>query len=146
MVSCGERGELWRADKHDDVIKWKHFPRYWPFVRRIHVSPLNSPHKRQWRGSLLFSLICAWINRWVNNREAGDLRRHRVNYYVIIMNLPPTKKASSMPNISNLAFTLGSCTSVRIHYSANPVTNKLRPFCKQLLLYCRMNERTLISQ
>ena len=28
---------------HDDVIKWKHFPRYWPFVRRIHRSPVNSP-------------------------------------------------------------------------------------------------------
>ena len=32
---------------HDDVIKWKHFPRYWPFVRRIHRSPVNSPHKGQ---------------------------------------------------------------------------------------------------
>ena len=31
---------------HDDVIKWKHFPRYWPFVRGIHRSPVNSPHKR----------------------------------------------------------------------------------------------------
>ena len=34
---------------HDDVIKWKHFPRYWPFVRGIHRSPVNSPHKGQWR-------------------------------------------------------------------------------------------------
>ena len=57
---------------HDDVIKWKHFPRYWPFVRGIHRSPLNSPHKGQWRGALIFSLICAWINDWVNNRGAGD--------------------------------------------------------------------------
>ena len=36
---------------HDDVIKWKHFPRYWPFVRGIHRSPVNSPHKGQWRGT-----------------------------------------------------------------------------------------------
>ena len=57
---------------HDDVIKWKHFPRYWPFVRGIHRSPVNSPHKGQWRGALMFSLICVWINGWVNNREAGD--------------------------------------------------------------------------
>ena len=35
---------------HDDVIKWKHFPRYWPFVRGIHQSPVNCPHKGQWRG------------------------------------------------------------------------------------------------
>ena len=46
----------------DDVIKWKHFPRYWPFVRGIHRSPVNSPHKGQWRGALMFSLIFAWIN------------------------------------------------------------------------------------
>ena len=60
---------------HDDVIKWNHFPRYWPFVRGIHRSPVNSLHKGQWRGALMFSLICAWINGYVNNREAGDLRR-----------------------------------------------------------------------
>ena len=69
----------------DDVIKWKHFPRHWPFVRGIHRSPVNSPHKGQWRGALMFSLICAWINGWVNNRETGDLRRHRAHYDVIMM-------------------------------------------------------------
>ena len=70
---------------HDDVIKWKHFPRYWPFVRGIHRSLVNSPHKGQWRGALMFSLICVWINGWVNNREAGDLRRYRAHYDVIVM-------------------------------------------------------------
>ena len=69
---------------HHDVIKWKHFPRYWPFERGNHRSPVNSPHKGQWRGALMFSLICAWINAWVNNREAGDLRRHRAHYDVIV--------------------------------------------------------------
>ena len=59
----------------DDVIKWKHFTRYWPFVRGIHRSPVNSPHKGQWRWALMFSLICAWINGWVNNLEAIDWRR-----------------------------------------------------------------------
>ena len=70
---------------HDDVIKWKHFPRYWPFVRGIHRSPVNSPHKGQWRGALMFTLICTRINGWVNNREAGDLRRYRAHYDVIVM-------------------------------------------------------------
>ena len=70
---------------HDDVIKWKHFPRYWPFVRGIHRFPVNSPHKYQWRGALMFSLICVWINGWVNNREAGDLRRYRAHYDVLVM-------------------------------------------------------------
>ena len=70
---------------HDDVIKWKHFPSYWPFVREIHRSPVNSPYKGQWRGALLFSLICAPTNSWPNNGDAGDLRRHRTHYYVIVM-------------------------------------------------------------
>ena len=70
---------------HDDVIKWKHFPRYWPFVRGIHRSPVNSPHKGQWDEAWTFSLICAWINGWVHNREAGDLRRHCAHYDVTVM-------------------------------------------------------------
>ena len=70
---------------HDDVIKWKHFPRNWAFVRGIHRSPVNSPHKGHWRGALMFSLICVWINDWVNNCEAGDLRRYRAHYDVIVM-------------------------------------------------------------
>ena len=74
-----------RTSDHDDVIKWKHFPRYWPFVREIHRSPVNFPHKGQWRGALMFALIRVWINGWVNNREAGDLRRHLAHYDVIVM-------------------------------------------------------------
>ena len=71
---------------HYGVIKWKHFPRYWPmvrgihwwhwpFVREIYRSPVDSPHKGQCRGALMFSLIHAWTNGWANNRDAGDLRR-----------------------------------------------------------------------
>ena len=63
---------------HDEVIKWKHFPRYWPFMWGIHRSPVNSPHKSQWSAAFIFPLI--WINGWVNNREAGDLRRHCAHY------------------------------------------------------------------
>ena len=57
---------------HDNVIKWKHFPRYWPFVRGIHRSPMNSPHK-------------GWINVWVNNREVGNLRCHPAHYDFTVM-------------------------------------------------------------
>ena len=71
---------------NDDVIKWKHFPRYWPFVWGIHRSPVNSPHRGQWRGALMFSLICVWINSWINNREAGELRRYRAHSDVIVIN------------------------------------------------------------
>ena len=74
------------SEVHDDVIKWKHFSRYWPFVWGIHRSPVNSPHKGQWRRILMFSLICIWINSWVSNREAGDLKRYRTHFDVNVMN------------------------------------------------------------
>ena len=73
----------------DDVIKWRHFPCYfpcyWPFVRGIHWLPVNSPHKDQWHGALMFSLVCAWTNGWVNNRAVGDMRPHRAHYDVRVM-------------------------------------------------------------
>ena len=86
-----DRGIIWTpwrlmSSLHDDVIKWKHFSRYWPFVWGIPRSPVNSPHKGQWRGALMFSLICVWINSWINNRKAGDLRRYQAHYDVIVMN------------------------------------------------------------
>ena len=70
---------------HDNVTEWKHFPRYWPFARGIHRSPVNSPHKGQWRDIWWFFFICALINGWVNCGETGDLRRHRAHYDVIVM-------------------------------------------------------------
>ena len=68
---------------HDDVIKWKRFQRYWSFVRGI-PGLRWIPRTKPWRGAFMFSLICAWINCWVNNREAGDLRRYHPNYDVIV--------------------------------------------------------------
>ena len=74
--------------RHYDVIKWKNLPRHWPFVRGIHRSPMSSPLKGQWRGAVMLSLICVWINGWVNNGEAGDLRRYRAHYEVTAMQHP----------------------------------------------------------
>ena len=48
-------------------------------------APVNSPHKGQWRGTLMFSLIFTRMNGWVNNGEAGDLRRHRAHYDITAM-------------------------------------------------------------
>ena len=70
---------------------WRHqmktFSALLPFAQGIHRSPVNSTYKGQWRRALMFSLICAWINGWVNNREAGDLRRYRAHYDVIVMSI-----------------------------------------------------------
>ena len=85
--SCEVQAQLRAVVVHDDVIKSEHFPRYWAFVRGIHRSQVNSPHKGQWRGALMFSLICSWTNVWVNNRDAGDYRRNQAHYDVIVMNL-----------------------------------------------------------
>ena len=70
---------------HDDVIKWSSFRVTGHVCGEIHRWPANSHHKGQWRGALVFSLFCAWIKGWVNNREAGDLRRHRAHYDVTVM-------------------------------------------------------------
>ena len=59
-----------KITQHDDVIKWKHFPRYWPFVWGIHRSPVFSPHKGQWRGALMFSLIWA-LNKRLSKQSWG---------------------------------------------------------------------------
>ena len=42
------------------IIYRKICPTHWPFVRGIHQSPVNFPHKGRWRGALIFSLICTW--------------------------------------------------------------------------------------
>ena len=54
----------------DDVTKWKHFPCYWTFVWGIHWSPVNSPHKGQWHGALMFSLICV-LNKQLSKQSWG---------------------------------------------------------------------------
>ena len=94
---CGEFTGYWwiPSTKASDAELWcfiwsengKPFPRYWPFVRGIHRLLVNSPNKGQWRGALMFYLICAWTNDWANNRDAGDLRRHRGYYGVTVMGL-----------------------------------------------------------
>ena len=73
----------WRR-LHDDVIKRKHFPRYWSFARGIHRSPVNSQHKGQWRRALMFSLISASNKRlskqswgWWFETSSSPLWRHR---------------------------------------------------------------------
>ena len=68
----------WGTDEHDDVIKWKHFPRNWPFVRGIHCdAPVTQ--------SFVVFFDLRPNKRLSNNDEAGDLRRYRAHYDVIVM-------------------------------------------------------------
>ena len=67
---------------HDDVIKWEHFPRYWPLCGEFN-GPRWIPHTKA--SDAEFSLICVWINGWVSNDEASDLRRYRAYYDHTVM-------------------------------------------------------------
>ena len=69
---------------HDDIIKWKLFSCYRPFVRGIHRSLVNSPHKSQWRRAFMFSFICTWTKGCANNGDASDLRRHLAHYVDVL--------------------------------------------------------------
>ena len=98
---------------HYDVIKWKHFPPYWPFVRGIHWSPVNSPHKGQWSGVLMFSSICAWTNGCANNRDITEWRCHGAHYDVTVMLWVCGKSVQCGP-YQSAAGTLGDWTTHNI--------------------------------
>ena len=103
------------------------FPRDWPFVRGIHRSPVNSPHKGQWRGALMFSLICAWIFDWATNREAGDLRRHRVHYDVIVMKVHLWLALDILPVIIDAPNNIqcyACCCSMTATYTLKSISNE----------------------
>ena len=86
----GRKGESW--SRHPAICSHNKLLAWWrhqmeTFSALLALCAGNSLHKGQWRGALIFSLICAWINAWVNNREAGDLRRYRAHYYVSVMEI-----------------------------------------------------------
>ena len=111
---------------HDDVIEWKHFSRNWNFVRGIHRSPVNSIHKGQWRGALLFSLTFAWTNGWVNNRDAGDLGRQCAHYDATVMYLSHLgATAKTYPNHS-VVKVWQRLYIFSVHYHHHDVTTGIR--------------------
>ena len=81
----------------DDIFlfstRWRHQMETFSALLALYVgnSPVTGefPSQSRWRGALGFSLICAWIDGWVNNPEAGDFRRHRAEYDVIAVNYRP---------------------------------------------------------
>ena len=93
-----------RLGSHDDIIRWKWFLSYWPFVWSIHQSPVNSPHKGQWCRALMFYLICAWTNSWVNN-----LRCHHAHHDVTVMS--QQKFYKSLSHFVQAAALVGSSPS-----------------------------------
>ena len=100
---------------HDYVIKGKHF--------RRNRSPVNSPHKDQWCGALMFSLICTRTNGWVNTREAGDLRRHCTLYDVTAMISKPFGKQNLL--CGNILTTSTNYQIITINITQESVIRQL---------------------
>ena len=98
------KGDKLSSSAESRIRSWKHFPRYWPLVRVIHRSAVNFPHESQWRGALMFALICAWINGCANNRRAGDLRRNRPHYDVPAYNIPPPHLHTNLYSSSRVLY------------------------------------------
>ena len=110
--------------RHDDVIKWKHFPCHWPFLRGIHRSPVNSPHKGQWRGAFMFSLIwrhCNWNQAKGTNISKGfgmfshlvlPTREHNSDVIMSAM-------ASQITGVSIIYWTVYSGADQKIQSSAS---------------------------
>ena len=90
--------------------------RYLPFVRGIHRSLVNSPHKGQWRGTLMFSLICARINDWGNNREAGDLRRQCPHYDVNVMFRPMINVDNRNKATQSLVYAYSAWAAIQLGF------------------------------
>ena len=65
-------------------------------------------------GLWFFSLICPWINGWVNNREAGDLRRHCAHYDTTVMDRIPVTHSTSQEIYNYLVLSCLCCIYVII--------------------------------
>ena len=68
----------------DNCIGLSHFQSMMTLLNG-NIFRVTGPHNGHWREAFIFSFICPWINRWVNNGEAGDLRCHCAHYDVIVM-------------------------------------------------------------
>ena len=80
-------------------------------MRKINRSPVNSPHKGQWRGALIFPLTRVWMNGWVNNREASDLRRYHAHHDVTEWCKDPLVVGRPQHNVSVTQFSVLFCFS-----------------------------------
>ena len=134
---------------HVDVINWKHFPRYWPFVRGIHRSPGNSPHKGQWRRALIFFYL--GLNKRLSKQSwLCDLRRHRANYDVTVMckiifvmgNFPYSVTFIWMSHKKHI---LSQSTKVVTEYLINNIVDVRMPFADTSVCWCNFTNDLWIT-
>ena len=95
------RDQRW-GSTHDDVIKWKHLPRYWSFVWWIYRSPVNSRTKaRKTRTQL-----CYVVNIMAADVLATKWARASVTIILTLLNRDNSVPASSGLKIKYLDFSL----------------------------------------
>ena len=104
---------------HDDAIKWKYFPCYWPPVNPPITGALTKANAVT--GIFLFSLNCASTNGWANNRDTGDLARHRAYYDVTVMTLVTMDYSTTWT--TTVGFRYNAVQSIHHHPST---TNEFR--------------------
>ena len=135
------------------------------WLRGIHRSPVYSPHTDQWRGALMFSLICAWSNGWVSNQDTGYLRHHRAHYDVTVMRCHIVTQWSGQPwdlsvfngsLLSNLELVKRVKLGSSVHYGRNGLkfgtllypdyhSLKLTVFCNgSLSLWCQIFHKLVL--
>ena len=96
---------LLRFAYHDDVIKWKHFPCYWPCVRGIHRSPVNSLYKGQWRGGALMFSVMIYASRYIHTNDANGVFAVKIETNILSM---PDSSSTTSPigaSLSDLLFS-----------------------------------------
>ena len=75
---------------HYGLIKWRHFPHYWPFwgesTGHRWIPLTKTSDAELW----CFNFICAWTNGWGNNLDAGDLKRYHTHYECKVSQQPCT--------------------------------------------------------
>ena len=128
---------------HDDIIKWKHLPQYWSFVMGIHRTPMNSPHKGQWRSALMFSMICAWTNGWANHWNASDLSHQHAHYDVTAMKtytaVPDVVDDEEQVGAYNPTLRMGSLEAKHDEADMNLILHNLKAIMALLLLHVALN-------
>ena len=121
---------------------WRHqietYSEFLAICAGIHRSPVNYPHKDQWRGALIFSLICVWKLSWVNNREAGDSRRYHTHYDVTVMSIVFTQYGDGVPYIwMNCNFEIIISDFVSVTFLMKP--HHQTPIAGQSIIYTKHN-------
>ena len=101
---------LYSQHSPSNLAWWRHqmepFPALLGICAGNSLVPGEFPHKGQWREALMFFSICVWLNGWVNNREAGDLRHQRVHYDFIVMAIVDGGTTLYLHNYSNVSLDI----------------------------------------